>query len=177
MNADVAKALVRNITGIVADDLANADPDDWDDDAGLEVWHELDELLSALRIVHRRVGCNLADRLPSEYTHPTVGVVHWDTESNTTWDGNGILNALGKPMVDQQTGEKDVPAVPVATLRKVLPACGPNQTSSKWKKTGLRAAGIRPGNYSRTDYGQRVLRRGPKYRGASIPPDSVDGNR
>lgn len=144
--------------------IDQAQPDDWPIDDALVVWEILDRVCQLARMVLYRHGCVLAARLPDEYDHHEIGKVHTQVESKVKWDGAAVLNALSQPMVNQETGEKDVPAVRLDILRKVLPAVQPGNTSSRWNKSGLTAAGIQPGMYSETEWGSKVLRRGPKYR-------------
>jgi hypothetical protein len=140
----------------------------WDSDEAIGVWHALDELALAARMKARAHGATLAKRLPTEYTHPTLGTVHTETETTVKWDGSSVLTALSGAYraIDLETGEIGplVQAVPTDILRKAIPACGPNQTSSKWNKGGLTAAGVQPAMYSHTDYGAKLLKRGPRYR-------------
>ena len=166
----------RNVLQYVIDTigkLADANPGEWDTDDALTVWDQLDNLLALVKIVTYQHGALLAARLPAEYEHPVIGTVHWDTESKQRWDGAGVLSALSAPLMDRETGEI-LDAVPTATLRNVLPAVQPGKTSSKWNKTGLTAAGIQPSAYCDTEWGSKVLKRGPKYRrNLTAPPEGA----
>jgi len=143
--------------------IEQADPDEWDEDTAILVWDLLDQFTAFSRMVAFRHASLLAKRVPTEYEHPTVGKVHVDTDSKVKWDGASVLSALSIRMADTETGDI-MDAVPTDTLRKVLPAVKPGNTSSRWNKSGLTAAGIQPGMYCETEWGAKVLRRGPKYR-------------
>lgn len=161
VDAVVARDTVAYLTEMLTG-FEKIDADQWEENEALDIWLRLDELLAQIRVIHRQHGCKLADRLPDSYKHPTLGEVHSEWEKKERWDGDGVLTALSTRMAHVETGDIE-DAVPTKTLRAVLPACGPNQISSKWKRTGLQAAGIPTGQFHEIEWGDKVLKKGPKY--------------
>lgn len=143
--------------------IGNEHPGEFDDDTALAVWDRLDQLAQAARILAYQHGAILARRLPDELTDPTIGQLHVETERVERWDGDKVLTDLSAEMANTETGEI-CQAVPTDILRKVIPAAKPGNTSSKWNKTGLSAAGIQPTGYLEVEWGQKILKRGPRYR-------------
>ena len=58
--------------------------------------------------------------------------------TNEQWHGYDLINAIARDVISTTTGEHHR-AVPIDVLRRVVPACATqSSTSSKWNKTGLR---------------------------------------
>ena len=145
---------------------------DWDNvDEHVDAWDQLDRLHGDLMVLIRQHSVELAAKLPLEYLHPRAGVIHTTTETRVAWDGAGVLEALTENLIDPNTGEI-VPAVATTTLSDVIPAAKQGRRSSKWSISGLRAAGVDPDEYRATSFGDRLLRRGPKYVNRSHPTDT-----
>ena len=149
-------------------DLLTTAPTDLDADSLDDVivlWSELRGLANDVYVMVRELGTLIADEMDlehrDEYEHPKVGPLYTDRARNERWNGAAVLAALCKPMVDPEVGEFE-PAVPVGVLAKVLPAVGEGQTSSKWKKSGLRAVGLDPDDYVTTEWQRAQVRPGRK---------------
>jgi hypothetical protein len=146
--------------------MLTTDPREWgrgDVDASVEVWHRLDRLITDLSILRRDHGIVLGHRIPDEFTALTRDgtiTVHRQTETSHQWDGDGVITDLSTPMIDTETGELTA-AIPADVLRKVLPACGPGATSSKWNVTALRQVVPKSeGTRHKVVYGETLIGRG-----------------
>jgi hypothetical protein len=135
-----------------------------DVDETLKCWAIVDEIITDLSVLRSEMSNIAAKIIPIGYTTEDGELeVHTVTPTNTKWDGHGILNALGVPLIDQNSGEV-IRAVPVDVLQDVLPACGKGATSSKWKITKLKDH-IVIDPYLTTDYKAASVKYGerPKY--------------
>lgn len=66
------------------------------------------------------------------------------------WEGHALLGALSQLMADENGEVRE--AVPVSTLREVLPACSkPGLTSSKWLRSGLARIGFPADHYCKAE--------------------------
>ena len=161
---------MSDVLGRIADQVGNltTDPREWgrgDVDASIEVWNRLDKIITDLTILRRDHAVVAATRIDDEHTAVTrdgIITVHRDTETTTVWDGAGVLDDLAQTVIDAN-GER-IDAVPVDTLRKVIPACEPGKTSSKWRVRDL--AQVSPGIVrarSKVTDGDTMIKRGGSF--------------
>lgn len=161
MTPHEAATWLRMLETSLANDLAQLDPDDWDDvDNTIDAWDTLDRIRAMIAVHVRDLSTRAAKLLPTAEYDAATGTYHKTTPRTEKWDGFGVVGALGEPFIDADTGEL-VRAVPVDVLREVLPACGPGATSSKWKRRAL-AAHMDVERYSTVEWGTPVVVRGPK---------------
>jgi len=156
---------IAEVAAIVIYWSETTDPAEWgrdDLDTAVEVWDRLDRLMTDLAILRRAHGIVLARRIDNERTAITRDgptTIHRDLPRTERWDGHRVIAELAVELVDTDTGEV-VQAVDVDVLRRVLPACGEGQTSSKWKISELRKE-IQADQYREVTYGDAVIARGP----------------
>ncbi len=122
-------------------------------------WKRIRDVARILAVVERdycnAVGDLLADR---EYSrkdgYPLADGTRIRHEQRTTekWQGRRLLRAISTPMVDPSTGEV-TEAVPLRVLADIIPGVGTDdQTSSKWKLTGLRNIDVDPDDYRTVEW-------------------------
>ncbi len=136
-------------------------PDDVD--AVTEAWDRVDRLITNLGIIRRDLAIALARRTSDEHTAITAGglvTVHRRVETSEQWDGAAVLMALAEEVIDRD-GEL-IGAIRLDVAQRVLPACGPGQTSSKWKLTELRQAIPKADEYRKVQRGAALIARGPQ---------------
>jgi hypothetical protein len=149
--------------------MMTTDPRDWgraDLQGAVAVWDRLDRLIDTLTVLRRDHAFVLARRLPDQYTAATIHgavTVHRNPTKNDLWDGHGLIGDLAETVINAD-GER-IEAVPVDTLRSVLPACGQGATSSKWKITEVRKVlpdEVVAARHS-VEWGDTLIARGPLY--------------
>jgi hypothetical protein len=152
---------ISDLADVLADLETMEHPDDLD--ALIDVWDALDIAHRVLGVIARDYSTAIADRLDGqEYTHQRVGPLHPEQSRREQWRGHDLIAVLAQPVADTDTGQV-IDAVPVDTLRAVLPACATDrETSSRWKVSGLRDRGVDVDRYRAVEYGTPVLRRGVK---------------
>jgi len=157
---EVLQAICRDV-----DALDHRDP--MSPEESIEVWHAAAAVLDAFVVVLGQMehqALNAMIELGHEEHRTSFGPVHLDYGyAKEAWDGDGVIGALSRKLIDTDTGEY-VDAVPAHVLRKVLPAVKPGATSSKWSKPGLIKAGVKVDAYYKGDTEKpRVIRRGRKF--------------
>lgn len=144
------------------------------DDVGMdtlaEAWVLLEQARANLDVLCRdlsnRVGVILADADydPKEGYRLSSGTVisHYQPAVQERWQGRALLRNLSSEMVEPATGEV-VPAVPLSVLTEILPGVGTDeQTSSKWKTTGLKNIDVNPDDYRTRQWAEPRVKLGPK---------------
>jgi hypothetical protein len=134
-----------------------------DVDAATEAWDRIDRLITNLGILRRDLAIALARRTDDEHTAVTAGglvTVHRRVETSEQWDGAGVLMALAEEVIDRD-GEL-IGAIRLDVAQRVLPACGPGQTSSKWKLSELRQVIPKADEYRKVQRGAALIARGPQ---------------
>ena len=157
---DVAKMLVdADIIGV---------SDELDDLA--EGWMHIERARATLDVISRdlsnRIGSMLADvdYDPKEGYRLASGEVisHYQPAVQERWQGRALLRNLSTEMVEPETGEV-IPVIPLAVLTEILPGVGTDeQTSSKWRTTGLKNLDVNPDDYRSRQWAEPRVKRGPK---------------
>jgi len=141
-----------------------------DVNAAVALWDSLDRLIGNLMILRRDHAIVLARRIPDQYTAPVGNgtvTVHRNLPKTEKWNGAGVLLALSQTMIDSN-GEM-VAAIPYDTARKVIPACGDGQTSSKWKMGELRKAIPNATEFRDVEWGEAQIARGQMWQPNTKP--------
>ena len=152
---------------------------DWDGnlDDLLRQWDTLDEAEGMLKARIRdwalAAGSMLTDyQAESKGTDheykPRVGYdfggrepVHHAQTPKEKWNGGAVLDQLVRPMINQETGEMCA-AVSRDVLDDVLPAVGPDKTSSKWRSRKLTEHGVNLRQVRSRDFDDPTVRLGTK---------------
>ncbi len=146
-----------------------ADAPDLDD--VIDTWQALDDLHRTLGVVRDEWANHLAARLAElpgynkreGITSAEGNTVHHTRDRRYSWDGRGVLRALGYGMIDTATGEL-VKAVPVDRLEQciagVLNKDGDPAGYSSWRAPALRNLDVDPDAYRTVSREQVTVRRG-----------------
>lgn len=96
------------------------------------------------------VGSRLADveyNRSEGYELPDGTRIRHEQARSERWEGRKLLRTLSTPMVEPSSGEL-IESIPLKVLADIIPGVGTDdQTSSKWKLTGLRNLDINPDDY------------------------------
>ena len=142
---------------------------DWDGnlDDLLRQWDTLDEAAGMLRTAIRKWALAAGDALADLEYDPREGYdfggrkpVHHAQTPREKWDGNAVLNQLGRLLVDGE-GEL-IEAVPRSVLDDVLPAVECGKTSSKWRSRKLTEHGVNLRQVRSRDFDDPTVRLGTK---------------
>lgn len=166
MTRDEAIAEARRLAAAVEQFGALVRPADFGEDALddlLVLWERLDNVRQTATAVAREASTVAARLIGFNRQYEGPVTVHTTSQVSEKSDGRGILMSLVTDMIEPETGEKML-AIPLDVLLDILPAVGEGQTSSKWKKSGLKNHDIDPEKFIKTEYGPQQVRLGPKPR-------------
>lgn len=158
--ADLARVRDQLHAGIADDEL----------DGLAMTWARLDKAKAELDVIVRdlsnRLGSMLADADydPKQgYRLPNGDIVsHYQPAVRERWQGRALLRNLATTMVEPETGEV-IPVIPLAVLCDIVPGVATDdQTSSKWKTTGLKNLDINPDDFRSREWGEPRVQRGPR---------------
>ena len=143
--------------------VAILDRDPLGDDEAIYAWHHAHALAADLAVIVDDLGAaaiKAMDNLTEALVRTDQGFCHvGQTGSVDHWRGHELLGELGAEHYDTATGEK-VQAIPVTTLREILPGCShPNLTSSRWSTTAL-GKYLRWSKYRNREQPRKVMRHG-----------------
>jgi hypothetical protein len=104
----------------------------------ISAWHHVAAAAEALAVVVSQMNADALDAMhelgQAEWA-TDIGMVHIHRKPGAQhWRGRALLHALGRPLVDRESGEV-TEAVPVEVLERVVP--GVEGTSSRWLTTDL----------------------------------------
>lgn len=144
--------------------------DEADLDTLAATWLRLDTARAELDVICRdlsnRVGSMLADvdyNPKDGYRLPNGEIIsHYQPAVRERWQGRALLRNLSTPMVDAETGEV-IPVIPLDVLTQIVPGVATDeQTSSKWKTTGLKNLDVHPDDYRSREWAEPRVQKGPK---------------
>lgn len=136
----------------------------------LDLTHAADVLRDVIKLVADDASGRLLDRDDPRavYETPQGETVHLAPGyAPERWRGREVVQRLGQPgrIIDSHGAMTDETVVPVWVLLDVLPGCGEyDQTSSKWRTTGLRRHLPDWRRYRSRDDAPLVIRRGEPHR-------------